>query len=79
MHIQVMGFKGVPVLAVHPPFNIVKGVVADYLHCVLIGVAKSTMELWFNKTNRRKPFFIGNKVRMQLCVKYYEAEHFYID
>ena len=37
--LQVMGFKGVPVLVGHPAFDIiVKGTVIYYLHCVLLGV-----------------------------------------
>ena len=36
--LQVMGFKGVPILVGHPAFDIVKGTVIYYLHCVLLGV-----------------------------------------
>jgi len=57
-----LGYKGVPILAIHPPFNIVNGVVTDYLHCVLLGVTKSLIELWFGQPNRGKDFYIGNKV-----------------
>ena len=57
-----MGYKGVPILAIHPPFNIVNGVVTDYLHCVLLGVTKSLIESWFGQPNRGKDFYIGNKV-----------------
>lgn len=61
----VLGYKGVPILAIHPPFNVVKGVVTDHLHCVLLGVTKSLIESWFGKSNHGKDFYIG---KMVLCV-----------
>ena len=57
-----MGYRGFPILALHRPFHLVDGVVVDYLHCVLLGVVKMVMELWFNTTNRNKPYFISKKV-----------------
>ena len=35
-----MGYKGVPILTIYEPFNLVKVMVTDYLHCVLLGVTK---------------------------------------
>lgn len=63
--VQVLGYKGVPILAIHPPFNVVNGVVTDYLYCVLLGVTKSLIESWFGKSNHGKDFYIG---KMVLCV-----------
>ena len=65
-----MGYKGVPILAIHPPFNLVKGIVTDYLHCVLLGVSKMLLKLWLQAANHSKPFYVGNKVTvcMYYCV-----------
>ena len=60
--LQVMGYKGVPILAIHPPFNLVKGIVADYLHCVLLGVSKMLLKLWLQGANHSKAFYVGGKV-----------------
>lgn len=38
-------------------FNIVWGFVPDYMHCILLGVARQFMELWLNDTNCK--FYIG--------------------
>ena len=57
-----MGYKGFPIFALHPSFDLVKGVVVDYLHCVLLGVVKMMMEFWFQKNHRGKPHYIGKKV-----------------
>ena len=32
-----------------PGFDIIKGISVDYMHCVLLGVTKMLMTLWFNK------------------------------
>ena len=65
-----LGYKGFPILALHQPFNVVNGMVVDYLHCVLLGVTKMLMEYWFNKTHRSKPYHIGKKVLLLsgLCI-----------
>lgn len=57
-----MGYKGCPVLALHPGFDIVKGMVTDYLHCVLLGVSKTLLTMWLDSNNDQKEFYIGNKV-----------------
>ena len=63
IHIQICGVKGPTVLALHRHFDLVGGVVIDDLHGVYLGVMLSLLHLWFDKTNRGKPFFIGDKVR----------------
>ena len=49
-------------MLLHPPFDIVKGIVVDYMHTVLLGVAPALLNLWLSKENKDKPYFIGNKV-----------------
>ena len=46
----------------HKPFNIVSGVVIDYMHCVLLGVTKFFLNRWLDKANKTKPFYLGDQV-----------------
>lgn len=57
--IQVCGVKGPTVLGLHPCLDVVKGVVVDDLHGIYLGV---TLHLWFDKANKREPFFLGNNI-----------------
>lgn len=54
--------KGPTVLALHPSFDVVWGVVIDDLHGVFLGVTLTLLHLWFDKTKKRKPFSIFQKV-----------------
>ena len=47
----VFGVKGPSWLAVIPSYNIVEGNVVDYMHCVLLGVTKMLLKLWFDTEN----------------------------
>ena len=49
-------------LALHPCFDLVLGVVIDDLHSLFLGVTLTLLRLWFDKTSRGKPYFIGNQV-----------------
>ena len=60
--LQVMGYKGSPVLALHPGFDIIHGMVTDYFHCVLLGISKTLLTLWLDSSNDQKEFYIGRKV-----------------
>ena len=57
-----MGYKGFPALAEHRPFNVVKGVVIDCLHCVLLGMSTMLLNTWLNTSNAQKPFYLGREV-----------------
>ena len=59
---QVCGVKGPTVLALHPCFDLVQGVVIDDLHGLYLGVTLTMLNLWFGKGNRGKEYFIGHKV-----------------
>lgn len=65
---QVCGVKGPSVLALHPTFNLVWGIVIDDLHGIFLGVTLTLLHLWLDKTNKTKPFFIGNKVHIHIHV-----------
>lgn len=54
--------KGPTVLALLPSFDLVWAVVIDDLHGIFLGVTLTLLHLWFAKSNKTKPFFIGSKV-----------------
>ena len=41
-------------------FDLVEGVVIDYMHVVCLGVVRALLEKWL--THRDESYFIGNKV-----------------
>ena len=47
-----MGVKGASVLCLHPPFNLVKGMVVDTLHTLFLGVVKGLLGFWFDKGSK---------------------------
>lgn len=59
----VKGFKGVSGLAELKGYQLVNGTVPDYMHCVLLGIVKSLMNLWFSPTHSKEDYFVGNKLK----------------
>ena len=49
-------------LALHPCFDLVQGVVIDDLHGIFLGVTLTMLNLWFSKGSRGKAYFISDKV-----------------
>ena len=62
--------KGPTVLALHPRFDLASGVVIDNLHGIFLGVTKNLLHLWFDKQNKGMPYFIGNKVLVDISIVY---------
>ena len=60
----VFGVKGPSWLAVIPSYNIVEGNVVDYMHCVLLGVTKMLLKLWFDTENSSEMWYCGTKVQI---------------
>ena len=52
-------------MLLHPPFDIVKGIVVDYMHTLLLGGVPALLNLWLSKKNKDKPYFIRNKVYLK--------------
>ena len=48
-----MGVKGFSPLHLIPSFDTITSVPVDYMHCVLLGVAKMMTKLWFNSCNSK--------------------------
>lgn len=58
---QVFGVKGPSWLQTIPQFDIIKGTSFDYMHCVLLGVTRLLLRLWFTPSHRSELWYIGNK------------------
>lgn len=52
-----LGVKGPSPLGSLPEFDIIWGVSADYMHCILEGVTRQITELWLTSTHC--PFYVG--------------------
>ena len=60
---RVSGFRGQSGIVNLTYFDLVKGVVPEYMHCILLGVAKNLLHLWFSLTQTGKPYFIGKEMK----------------
>ena len=60
---RVKGFYDVTPLAKLPWFDLVLGIVPDYMHGVLLGVTKQLLNLWLSPSKYKMPWFIGNKTK----------------
>ena len=45
-----------------PNFDTVRGTTVDYMHCVLLGVCRQLLKLWFNSKNSKEVWYIGNQI-----------------
>jgi len=55
----VLGVKGPSILSLLPGFDIIQGLVPDYMHSVLLGVVRQLARLWFDSTNSAELFYIS--------------------
>lgn len=60
---RIKGIIGITGLASMPWFDVVLGIVPDYMHGVLMGVTKTLLLKWFSPSQSKKPFFIGKHIR----------------
>lgn len=63
-HVQVYGVKGPCCLATVPSFDIIDGTSANYMHCVMLGVTRMLLRLWFNSTFHSEVWYIGTTVKV---------------
>ena len=61
---RVKGVKGMTVVDVFPTFDTVRGIAADYMHCVCQGVTKTMVNLWLESKNNAECFYIGRKIAL---------------
>ena len=68
---HVKGIKGVSILHAMIWFDIVNGIVPDYMHGVLLGVTKQVLGLMILSTNSDAAFFVGKHIKSidELLVK----------
>ena len=59
----VQGVKGPCWFAGLQYYDLVKGTAVDYMHCVLEGLTKSLLNLWFSTSFKTEPFNISDKVQ----------------
>lgn len=57
------GVKGPTVLSLLPDFNIIDGLIPDYMHSVLLGVTRQMASLWFESKNGDYAFYLGGKMK----------------
>lgn len=57
------GFCGQSGLASLDGFDLVQGVVPDYMHGLLLGITKTLMSKWFSATESSKPYFVGKHLQ----------------
>lgn len=58
----VDGVKGYSVLHLLDDFDVIEGNPIDYMHCVLLGVAKKLLKLWFDSTYHRCDWLVFNNL-----------------
>ncbi|XP_069109923.1 uncharacterized protein [Argopecten irradians] len=56
------GFKGESGLSYLTDFDLVQGIVPDYMHGVCLGVTKAIMCKWFSPKEKSKEYFIGDHI-----------------
>ena len=60
----VYGIKGPSWFSMVPDYNILEGNAIDYMHCVLLGVTKMLLKLWFDSEHSREMWYCGTKVQL---------------
>lgn len=45
-----------------PLFDVIRGTVVDYMHCVCEGVIDQLISRWLDKSNSKLSFYLGSKV-----------------
>lgn len=60
--IQVYGVKGPSWLCIVPGYDVISGMSTDYMHCVLLGVCRMLLRLWFTLCHHQELWYIGDQV-----------------
>lgn len=59
----IRGIKGPCWFAGLEYYDLIKGTAIDYMHCVLEGVTKSLLNLWFSPSYKMEPFNISTRIQ----------------
>lgn len=60
---RLKGICGISGLNAMPWFDVVWGILPDYMHGVLMGVTKKLLYLWFSPTSSGQQYFVGNHLK----------------
>jgi len=58
----IYGVKGPSALMLLSDFDMIRGTSIDYMHCVLLGVTKNLLSLWFDPSHKNNSFSVYNKL-----------------
>ena len=59
----VNGVKGPSWFSMVSNYNILEGNTMDYMQCVLLGVTKMLLKLWFDSEHSKEMWYCGTKVQ----------------
>lgn len=57
----IAGVQSMSCLIAAPDFDLIEGFSIDYMHCVLIGIMKKLLDLWYETKNHTQPYYINKK------------------
>lgn len=55
----IRGIKGYSIMSEVPLFNIVRSLVPDYMHALLLGVVHTFCQIWFSSEHHQSPWYLG--------------------
>lgn len=55
----IQGVKGPTILSLLPEFDLIDGVVPEYMHSVILGVVRQFTKLWLDSQYHEEPYYIG--------------------
>jgi len=61
--LQEYGVKGPAWLATVPEFDLIDGMSFDYMHCVLLGVTRLLLRLWFTPSFHGESWYLNSVVK----------------
>ena len=59
---SVYGVKGPSILFLLPEFDVIDGMIPDYMHSVRLGVTRQLATLWFDTKNNQELYYLGGYV-----------------
>lgn len=62
--IPIKGIKGISPLVFAPGFDIIRCTTIDYMHCILLGVVKMLLNLWFDVSHRNKKWSLRSHIKV---------------
>ncbi|XP_030264254.1 uncharacterized protein LOC115575952 isoform X8 [Sparus aurata] len=57
----ILGIKGPSAIVDLAKFDLINGMVPDYMHCVLLGVCRQMATLWIDSKSYSEPWYIGTQ------------------